>query len=163
MGPAALQCKPGDERSAIGLRRQLLVQHVQEMESGLRAEGQHPEIIRVGRAHVPALHHRLNRAVKSSQITRAHGWGRTGAATAPAAVVELAKAVNSAAAAITDRSVALTPRTRGLVPRLNSVCEELLTGLAGMVVTRHLRRIQRIHIEQPRLARLSASEHRRCG
>ena len=47
MGPAALQCKPGDERSAIGLRRQLLVQHVQEMESGLRAEGQHPEIIRV--------------------------------------------------------------------------------------------------------------------
>jgi hypothetical protein len=79
------------------------------------------------------------------------------------AVVELAKAVNSAAAAITDRSVALTPRTRGLVPRLNSVCEELLTGLAGMVVTRHLCRIQRIHVEQPRLARLSASEHRRCG
>src|ERR1700755_245820 len=73
------------------------------------------------------------------------------------------KAVNSAAAAITDRSVALTPRTRGLVPRLNRVCEELLTGLAGVVVTRHLRRIQRIHIEQPRLARLSASEHRRCG
>jgi hypothetical protein len=101
MGPAALQCKPGDERSAIGLRRQLLVQHVQEMESGFRAEGQHPEIIRVG----PALHHRLNRAVKSSQITRAHGWGRTGAATAPAAVVELAKAVNSAAApSLTDQS-----------------------------------------------------------
>jgi hypothetical protein len=47
--PHDLWEQTGDERSAIGLRRQLLVQHVQEMKSGLRAEGQHPEIIRVGR------------------------------------------------------------------------------------------------------------------
>src|SRR5262249_26456176 len=55
------------------------------------------------------------------------------------------------------------PRNCAPVRRLNSVCEEDMTRLGGMVITGHLRRIQGINIEQPRLAGLSASEGRRRG
>lgn len=38
-------------------------------------------------------------------------------------------------ATLTDPSVASLPRIRGLVCRFNSICEELMTRLSGMVIT----------------------------